>query len=111
MSLDSLICDFAVSLFDSIIPFLQIRTGLIQKLETTHLVPVAAPSCDVMMLLRPASGSAHFPGNKGGPLGLPVLNGAAPDSEDMTLEAISCVVSETLQWLPVWSIHMGTERM
>jgi hypothetical protein len=71
---------------------LQIRTGLIQKLETTYLVPVAAPSCEVMMLLRPANGPSFSPGSEGDPTGL--INAVA--HEDLTWEAMSFVVCEAL---------------
>ena len=68
----------------------QMRMGLIQQLEAAHLVPVAAPSCDVMMLLRPAaSGSSFAPSREGGPAGL--VNAPAP--EERVWESISCVVS------------------
>jgi hypothetical protein len=70
------------------------RMGLIQQLETTHLAPVAAPSCDVMMLLRPAaSGSSSAPSKEGGPAGLV----KAPASEERVWETISCVVSSRLK--------------
>ena len=56
------------------------RMGLIQQLETTHLVPLAASSCDVMMLLRPAaSGISSSSGREGvpGPSGL--VNASVPE--------------------------------
>jgi hypothetical protein len=67
------------------------RMGLIQQLETTHLAPVAASSCDVMMLLRPAaSGSSSSAAREGG-AGPSGLVNTIP--EERTLETISCVVS------------------
>jgi hypothetical protein len=66
--------------------------GLIQKLEATHLTPVASPSCDVMTLLRPANESPSCPGNEGDPAGM--TGAAAP--EDIKLETMSCVVREGL---------------
>ncbi len=76
---------------------MQIRMGLIQKLETTHLVPVAASSSEVMTLLRPGSGSSFSPGSNG------LINATAP--EDVTWEAMSCVVSKVLRW--EWQSHKG----
>jgi hypothetical protein len=64
---------------------------LIQHLETIHLVPIAAPSCDVMTLLYPAaSGLATSFDNTSAPTRL--ANTAAHDEK--AWEAMSCVVSE-----------------
>ena len=69
----------------------QIRAGLIQRLETAHLDPVAASSCDVMTLLWPvtSNGGHEIPVGTG-PTGL--REGSA--SESAVLESLSCVVSE-----------------
>ncbi len=78
----------------SSIPFvlcMQIRMALIQHLETTHLEPVAAPSCDVMTLLHPAATGAQ-PSSESKSDPTSSVNPAAADEKEW--EAMSCVVSE-----------------